>query len=296
MGLRRVLGRLLQDPPPAFAFELSEAGIAAAQDGNPPRLLFEALRPDVLSISPVRDNVLLPDVLAERVRALAPARDPRKQRSAVLILPDNSVRLFVLDFESFPSGREDQMNLLRSRLRRSVPFDVEASVLSYHTQAAPGGSKKVLVTVAVAPLEIIARYEAPFRAAGFTPGLVTTSILAALELADSKPGVSIVAKLSGRTLSLAVVEGKVVRLLRCIEVEDESGSESAGHLYPTMAYVEDQLAAHPERILAAGFGPDAELLRPVGEELKVPVVPLRSRFGAVEPFNAGLLGYLESVH
>jgi type IV pilus assembly protein PilM len=286
----------LQDPPPAFAFELSQSGIAAAQDGNPPRLVFEALGPEVLSISPVRDNVLLPDVLAERVRVLAPARDPRKQRSAVLILPDNSVRLFVLDFESFPSSREEQVNLLRSRLRRSVPFDVESSVLSYHVQPVPGGSRKVLVAVAVAPLEIIARYEAPFRAAGFAPGLVTTSILAALQLADSKPGVSIVAKLLGRTLSLAVVEGRVVRLLRCIEVEDDSGSESVGHLYPTMAYVEDQLAAHPERILAAGFGPDADLLRQVEEELRVPVVPLRSRFGPVEQVNAGLLGYLESVH
>ena len=50
--------------------------------------------------------------------------------------------------------------------------------MSYCAQ--PAADKKLDVVVAVAPLEIVARYEAPFRAAGMNPGLVTTSCLAAL--------------------------------------------------------------------------------------------------------------------
>jgi Tfp pilus assembly PilM family ATPase len=46
----------------------------------------------------------------------------------------------------------------------------------------PAEGKKFDVVVVVAPLEVISRYEAPFRAAGMNPGLVTTSSLAALNL------------------------------------------------------------------------------------------------------------------
>ncbi len=38
---------------------------------------------------------------------------------------------------------------------------------------------------AVMSSEIVEQYEAPFRAAGFHPGLVTTSSLAALNLLDA---------------------------------------------------------------------------------------------------------------
>ena len=66
-------------------------------------------------------------------------------------------------------------------MKRSVPFDVESAAVSYWAQAR--GGKKMDVVVVMAPLEIVSRYEAPFRAAGMNPGLVTTSSLAALELA-----------------------------------------------------------------------------------------------------------------
>ena len=61
------------------------------------------------------------------------------------------------------------------------------------------------VVVVMAPLEIVARYEAPFRAAGMNPGLVTTSSLAALELAP-EAGLSVLAKLTGRVLTVLVRE------------------------------------------------------------------------------------------
>ena len=79
----------------------------------------------------------------------------------------------MLDFDNFPSDAKEQLSLVRFRVKRSVPFDVESAALSYWAQPAEG--KKVDVVVVVAPLEIVSRYEAPFRAAGMTPGLVTTS-------------------------------------------------------------------------------------------------------------------------
>ena len=86
----------------------------------------------------------------------------------------------VLDFDNFPSDAKEQLALIRFRLRKSVPFDVESAAISYFVQPAEG--KKFDVVVVVAPLEVVSRYEAPFRAAGMNPGLVTTSSLAALNL------------------------------------------------------------------------------------------------------------------
>ena len=88
-----------------------------------------------------------------------------------LILPDYCTRLAVLDFDSFPSDAAQQLSLIRFRLKRSVPFDVESAAISYWAQ--PAADKKMDVVAAVAPLEIVSRYEAPFRAAGMLPGLVT---------------------------------------------------------------------------------------------------------------------------
>ena len=44
-----------------MAFELSEAGIAVARLGSKTELDFRPLKPGVLAISPLKDNVMLPD-------------------------------------------------------------------------------------------------------------------------------------------------------------------------------------------------------------------------------------------
>lgn len=288
-----ILHRLLQDPPPAFAFELSEAGIAMARTGRPPRLTFEPLEPGVLSISPLRDNVLEAEKLAAHVRALAGVREGRKRREAVLILPDASVRVLVLDFDSFPSDPGEQFSLVRFRIKKGLPFDLDAAALSYAPQ--PGNGKRVDVVAAVAPLEIVARYEAPLRACGLAPGLVTTSTLAALELVREQ-GVAVLLKLSGRFLTISVLERGALKLLRAIELAELSFGEILAPLYPTVAYAEDQLGARPQKVLLAGFGPTAgDYASVLEQELGATVEPLVSRYGAVESYNAGLLGWLESL-
>lgn len=292
--MTRAILRLFDDPAPHFAFELSEAGIAVASGGRPPRIGFQPLAPDVISVSPVKDNVLRPEAFAAQVQALAAPLQKKRQR-AVLILPDFSVRVVVLDFDAFPDDRDQQLSLLRFRLRKSLPFDVESAALSYYPQ--PGGTngKRKDVVVAVAPMEILARYEAPFRAAGLHPGLVTTSALCALELMRGA-GLAVLAKLGGRTLTLAVADRGVLKLLRTLELAQGSAAEIVTHLYPTFAYIEDHLAARPEKVLVCGAGTLAEELRQEFEgEAGTPVEPLRSRYGAPHSYDAGLLGYLESV-
>ena len=286
----RWLSRLLKDPPPGWVFELSEAGIAVARTAAPPRLVFRPLEGDVLAVSPVRDNVLRLEALTAELRAAAPGGESRKRPGAVVLLPDGSVRVSVLDFDAFPSDPTQQLSLVRFRIKKSLPFDLEASRLSYWAQAPAGG--RVDVVVAVAPLEIVARYEAAFRAAGFHPGLVSTSTLAALNLVRGEAA-TVLVKLSGRVLTLSLVAGGVLKLLRSIELAAPAAQEILEHLYPTFAYAEDQLGRRPQRLLVCGF--DGEGAAAFERELGVAAEPLQSRFGAAGAYNAGLLGCLESL-
>lgn len=295
-NLLQSLTRLLKDPPPGFAFELSPAGLAAARIGTSPAIFFRELEPDVLAVSPLRDNVLRPEALAAQVRAAAPGNGSRKRRTAALILPDYCVRVSVIDFDAFPSDPREQLSLIRFRLKKSLPFDVESAAVSYSVQAsATGGKKKMDVVAAVAPWEIVARYEAPLRAAGFHVGWVTTSMLAALHLVPPG-GLKILAKRTGSVLSIAVQDGGALKLTRSIELDEVSPSEILNHLYPTFVFVEDQLSVRPGSLLLCGFGSLGPGTREFFQnELGVPVSSLASRYGEPGEFNAGLLGYLASL-
>lgn len=286
--------QLVEDPPPAFAFELSQGGIAFAHQGKTLEIGFQPLEPDVLLITPLRDNVVRPELLFQLVQSLAPTNGKSRRKTAALILPDYSARVAVLDFDAFPSKPEEQLPLVRHRIKKSIPYDLDSARVSYTLQPG-GGAKKYQVVVAVVALEIVARYEAAFRAAGFEPGYVTTSALAALKLLDND-GIRVVAKLSGGVLSVSAAMRGGLKLARCIELAELTPQEVMGVLYPTFAYVEDQVAARPDSLVLCGFG---NLTDEVSEqcvaELGVEVKALQSRFGEPDETNAGLFGYLESM-
>ena len=286
------LKSILIDPPPGMAFEVSEAGIAAARIGPKTELDFKPLTPGVLSVSPLKENVLDQPAFNAAVKSLAAAHSARKGKDATLILPDFSARTTVLDFDTFPSDAEEQLALIRFRLKRSVPFDVETAAVSYIAQP---GAKRVDVVVVMAPSEIVSHFEAPFRAAGLNPGLVTTSSLAALELAP-EGGLTMVAKLTGRSITLLVRDKGTLKLVRCLELPSTELEDITAVLVPTFVYMEDNLGGRAEKLLLCGFGARTEDARRIFEqELSVGVDEVRSPLGVPGEHNAGLLGYLRSV-
>jgi type IV pilus assembly protein PilM len=287
---------LIDEPPPAWAFELSPGGIAFAmrtgKKAQAPEIRFSPFEDEVLAVSPVKDNVLRPDILDQQVAALAPSDGhQRRKRDAALILPDYCARIAVLDFQSFPSDRAEQHSLVRFRMKKTVPFEMDSAALSYHARSSGKGWE---VVVAAAPMEVIARYEAPFRAAGFQPGFATTSLLAALDLMPAE-GLNVAVKSCGRVLTVAICEARNPKLVRCVELDSLTMEEVMSVLFPTLAYAEDELPRKVDRIFACGFGASIEDLRARCEsELGLPVEPLRSLWGAPTEANAGLHGWLQA--
>jgi type IV pilus assembly protein PilM len=284
------LKSVLQDPPPAMAFEISEAGISAARIGSRAELDFAPLPAGALAVSPLRENVIDEGAFSQTVRSLVSSL---KRKEAALILPDFCTRIAVLDFDSFPSEPKEQASLIRFRLKRSLPFDAESAALSYFAQ--PALRKHIDVVAVLTPQDIVARYEAPFRAAGLNPGLVTTSSMAALELAPES-GLSIVAKITGRVITILAREKSTLKLVRCLEIPSSGLDDVAAVLAPTLVYVEDNLGGRAERLILCGFGSQSEeAQRRFEPEFGIAVEIMRSPLGVPGENNAGLLGYLRSI-
>jgi type IV pilus assembly protein PilM len=299
MNLWHRLTSMVKDPPPELVCEFSDAGIAYARLGQEREIGFAQLAPGVVRVSPVEDNVRDPDALAAEVRRIAGESGGRKRRPAAVILPDYSARLSVLDFDSFPTAPAEQLSLVRFRVKKTVPYDVETAAVQYFVQPRAGQAKKLDVVVGMIPMDIVARYEAPFRAAGLQPGLVTTSTLAALGLLDGAAtaanSVALFVKLTGRTLTVCALRGGALRMVRTVELADVTGHEINNILYPTVAYIEDELEALPSTIYLCGFESIQEQVAGVWQsELGLSATPIESPMGTPGEFRAGLYGYLRA--
>ena len=274
----------LKDPPPAHVFELSEAGIAHAIGV---RTVFEKFPHATLKASPSEDNLVRLDTAAETIAHLAPPVANRKRRQAAVLLPDASARVTVLDFDSFPDSAEEQLSLVKFRVKKTIPFDIDSAAVNYFRQPGANRKGKIEVVAVTVALEVLARYEALFRNAGFHPGDITVSALAALNLYhDETP--ALIAKLADNTLTVMVVAGGKLKLFRCLTLEESTEEEILALLHPTLAYAEDELGAPVKRVILCGFATP-----PRG--LPCETEPLRSRAGSPTAFNAGLYGYLEGT-
>jgi type IV pilus assembly protein PilM len=108
---------------------------------------------------------------------------------------------------------------------------------------------------------------------------------------ERRPEISVLARISGKVLTVIVLNGAVVKLVRTLELGDLSREEMLDVLLPTMAFIEDQFHARPARVVFCGVdNPEAW-----EAELGVPVELLMSKFGFPNQYNAGLHGYLQSM-
>jgi type IV pilus assembly protein PilM len=260
-----------------------------------------------LTASPSAPNLLKPHLYRGALSQVCSSarQDTRKgaglKRAATgLVIPDYAVRMAILDFEEFPSGVEERNALIRFRLRKSVPFHIDEAQVAYSVQVNEPKRIEVLAIAIARP--ILNEYETLFTDAGYRVGLVTPSSIAALPLCiGPEPGLKVVAKVAGSTLSILLLEQGRVRLVRCLDLTASEGDgipegdfNVLALLQQTLAYAEDQIGQTARRLLLVGFGPETDTFgRLAQEELGIPYTGVRSKFGTASQLNAGLLGLLE---
>ena len=123
-----------------------------------------------------------------------------RSKDVIAIVPDAAVRIMLVDFETLPSDQVEALGVVRFRLKKSLPFDVDKAKVSYHVQKV-GNELKIVAAVALG--SVVEDYEAAFKEAGFSPGVVLPSTLAALGAAEGKKP-TLVIKVDAHTTSLAI--------------------------------------------------------------------------------------------
>src|SRR5437899_12478256 len=202
--MRRIAGWLDAMPHPPLAIEVAPDRVAAARwsrAGSLDMFAVESLPPGAIVPSAVEIN-LVNSAAVKAAVSKACHRLRSRDEDVALILPDPVIRVFVQHFEDFPRSSEEAIPLLRWKLKKSVPFEADETVISYFRQA-PREAGVDIVT-AVARLRIIREYESLAERVGLQPGVVLSSSLAALSLLDGEKPV-LFARISGSALTTAIV-------------------------------------------------------------------------------------------
>jgi type IV pilus assembly protein PilM len=214
--------------------------LEAATAALPPGLLTPGLQQ-----ANVTDRAKLVPALRELLTAVA-----GRSRDVCLVLPDSTTRVMLLDFETLPDKKQDADAVVRFRLKKSLPFDVDQASLSYERQ---GTTDQIRVVAAVTPHSVLEEYESLVREAGYNPGTVLPSMLAALGLVDgSRP--AMVIKVEHGTTTFAIVDQDQLLLYRSL---DNGGSTVTGEslvddVNTSLVYFEDRYGVNVERLLVTG--------------------------------------------
>jgi type IV pilus assembly protein PilM len=230
---------------------------------------------------------LKPGNLTDRVAVIAAIRralesiDVRpNSRGAdlTIIIPDAAVRVLLLDFDTLPAKLTEALPIVRFRLKKLVPFEVDDAMVSFQIMTSTRMNVRVLA-VAI-PRDILEEYETAVREAGFEPGAVLPSTLSAIAgVAVSEPSLVVNAGTTGVTT--AITRDGVLLLHRSVDLQpaaagvdptvpaqllqlspDEITHEIAQAISVAVAYFEDTLSTPPSTILSVG-ALSADMLRHV---------------------------------
>lgn len=268
--VRRVARWLDAMPHASVAIELAPERVAVARwsrTGALDGFAVESLPAGTVVPSAVEANIIN-GAAAKTAVATACERLRARDEDVALILPDTVIRVFVQHFEDFPRSAAEAVPMLRWKLKKSVPFEADETLISYMRQA-PRESGIDVVT-ALARLRIIREYESLVESVGLHPGVVLSSSLAAISLLeDERP--TLLARVSGSALTTAIVRRGVLCGYRCTELPAHGVNLTPQMLleeiFPVAAYYQDTWLESIQAVRVAGLGPRLpEFIRPLEDE------------------------------
>lgn len=225
-------------------------GKRAALETSTARRLPEGVVSPSLTGPNVRDGAALRGAITAALGALSGG-----SRDVIAILPDAAIRVLLLDFESLPSKPRECEAIIRFRLKKSLPFDVEQAALSWDVRSGNGHGAGVQMVAAVAPRDVVNEYEAAFRDAGYSPGVLLPSSLAALGLVKGERP-TLMLRVDPLNITVAAVERQELRLMRTLDNphgENVAAAELAEAVLPSIMFFEDTFGARIEHIFISGL-------------------------------------------
>jgi type IV pilus assembly protein PilM len=198
-----------------------------------------------------------PGNLADRVAVITAIRralesiDIRAGRGAIrpnsrgadltLIIPDAAVRVLLLDFDALPTKLTEALPIVRFRLKKLLPFEADDAMISFQIMSSTRNNVRVLA-VAI-PRDILREYETAVREAGYEPGSVLPSTLAAVA-SFTAPEPALVVNAGQASVTTAITRAGELLLHRSVDLQPQP----AGVDVVTAAVLSDDIRSEPAPI------------------------------------------------
>jgi type IV pilus assembly protein PilM len=292
------LQKFFQPTLPPVACEITSRSVSVVRlnTKRPPeidRFAVEPISPGLITPSLSRPMIASSSDFLSLLRSMFAKADLKTNRIS-LAIPDSCVKVTIHQLDSMPGSESEKLQLLKWKLKKTVPFNIEDSRLSFMEQKTPDG-KHVIVTVNI-HVAVLAQLEAIFESLGMQVGYITLASFAAFEvLARQDPevlqkSVLLVRAQPSEISSLIVRQGSVV-FFRHSNYEAENGAKMQNELtqggdgeleqlyeeiHPCLMYYQDKLSdtAIEKVYIAPLHRLDPEVLSSLSQKSNTPVFSL----------------------
>ena len=211
---------------PRVACEITAQGVVAGQSAVAGAPLAEVARAELAagavapSLKPgnVVDRIAVIAAIARAVEGVG-LRPNSRNGDITLIVPDAAVRVLLLDFDALSNKLTEALPIVRFRLKKLLPFDADDAMVTF--QIMSNSKSGVRVLAAAVPRDVLNEYESAVREAGFEPGCVLPSTLAALSGLEDE-STSLLVNANSLGVTTAIVRGGILLLHRSVDMQEHT--------------------------------------------------------------------------
>jgi type IV pilus assembly protein PilM len=215
---------------PRLAVEVRAEGVVAARAEDATALLTAVARADLaegavtpsLKAGNIADRTAVTTAVRRVLDGIAGSGRERL-RDVTVVVPDSAARVLFVDFDQLPTKAAEALPVVRFRLKKLLPFDAEDAMVSYQVMSSEKNSIKLLAVAM--PKAVLEEYESVVLAAGYLPGAVLPSTLAALAGLEGDPAPVLVVNAGQGTVTTAIVRAGMLLLHRSVDMS--AGDRSA---------------------------------------------------------------------
>jgi type IV pilus assembly protein PilM len=203
-----------------------------------------------LEVTPFKANIHSVDVVAEALKALW-SRNKFKSSRVCLLLPDRSALAFHVTMEHSARNHAECLELIRFKLKKSVPFRMEDGHIAYFTPAGSPDHSASQLWVIVLSHAVLHQYEAFVQSAiDAECGLVDLATLNLMNLAHSEMRARsledrdiLYVNLNRDYISLAITQKHQLASFRTRPLDAGADPVAAAmeEVHPTNMYYQDKL-------------------------------------------------------
>ncbi len=199
------------------------AMVAGSQTTPRVERIASALFPEnTVMVSLKEPNIIEPDLFVEKVKEAHNLLLSRSDRISVS-LPDSVGRMLLINLESRFKSRAEALDLIRWKLKKSIPFDLADTHLDYQKLAVRENGELSLL-VALVSKSVISQYEELLRKAGLQPAQIDFNSFNLCRVFDrnlSHDGNSVMISYYDNTLGVIVFADGIPEFIR---IKDLSGT------------------------------------------------------------------------